>query len=88
MHTLGGQVSLVVLALVHTPISVQMDNAMLIAKPDGHLPIMMRLAMDRVAIRIRLKNLPPTALIVSTQGLGRTLITKIVRMRTQTRALT
>ena len=59
------------------PPLVQMANAMLIARTGGYLQIMMEFAMDRANFGMG-SIMSPIALMISTQGLGRTLITTIV----------
>jgi hypothetical protein len=59
-----------------------MDIAMKIARQGGHLPIMMRSAKNRVAIGMGPIR-APFALIPSTQGRGRTVLTKNVGITLQ-----
>ncbi len=72
MHTLAGQVT----QLVVVPTSGWMAYTMLTARTGGHLPIMMRSAMDRVTFG-KESTLPPFAHIQSTQGRVRTIVTLI-----------
>jgi hypothetical protein len=61
------------------PTSVQMDNAMLTARPGGHLSIMMRSAMNRVAVVME-SILASFALILITDARGRTIVIQNVLM--------